>query len=113
MTKVPFTIFFADLTHMGFGINANMFPLGIGMVAAYARSRYPDMRLRLFKFPDELNAALEQEMPDVLCLSNYAWNANLAYLFAKAVKTGSPKTITVTGGAKFPPHPRRTGTVSP
>ena len=105
MTKAPFTIFFADLTHMGFGINANMFPLGIGMVAAYAKSRYPDMRLRLFKFPDELNAALEHEMPDILCLSNYAWNANLTYLFAKAVKARNPKTITVAGGPNFPLTP--------
>ena len=30
-------VFFADLTHMGTGINSNTFPLGVGLVASYAQ----------------------------------------------------------------------------
>ena len=33
-------ITFADLTHTGQGIASNTIPLGIGMVAAYAKERF-------------------------------------------------------------------------
>jgi len=96
-------IFFADLTHTGIGINADVFPLGIGFVAAYAFQELGEqIEVRLFKFPDELNAAIKESPPDVLCCSSYAWNARLAYKFAEHVKKISPETITIFGGPDFP-----------
>src|SRR5687767_4612381 len=83
ISSVKYKIYFADLTHTGVGINANIFPLGIGLVAAYAAREFKDeIDVDIFKYPDDLNQALSREMPDVLCMSNYAWNANLSYAFA-------------------------------
>ena len=93
------TIYFADLTHCGTITNADTFPLGIGSIAATVASRFAGrFNIELFKFPDDLNQALEGRMPDVLCLSNYAWNLNLSLLFARHVREASPDTVIVMGG---------------
>ena len=96
------TIYFCDLTHTGIGINANTFPLGLGTVASYLiKEMNGSVKCKLFKFPDELNDALKQEIPDVLCMSYYSWNASLSYAFAKYVKEKHPKTLVVFGGPNF------------
>ena len=96
-------IYFCDLTHTGIGINANTFPLGLGTVASYLIKNLGEVvDPEIFKFPDNLNDALKQEVPDVLCMSYYSWNANLTYAFAKHVKKINPKTLIVFGGPEFP-----------
>ena len=96
-------IFFADLTHTGIVVNADTFPLGIGLVAAYAKQELgDDVNISIFKFPEKLNEALREEMPDVMCFSNYAWNENLTFAFAKYIKEASPDTVVVFGGPNFP-----------
>lgn len=100
---MKYKIYFADLTHTGIVINANTFPLGIGLVAAYAAKELKDeIDFTIYKFPDNLNKALQSEVPQVLCLSNYAWNSNLSYAFAEYIKRAHPKTITIFGGPNFP-----------
>ena len=80
-------VYMCDLTHTGLGINANTFPLGLGSITSYLLKKMDGkVKCKLFKFPDKLNTALEQEIPDVLCMSYYTWNANLTYAFAKHVK---------------------------
>ncbi|MFC2071739.1 cobalamin-dependent protein [Chloroflexota bacterium] len=92
-------IYFADLTHTGSIINADVFPIGIGSVAAYAKKMFGDnLECEIFKFPEELNDALRRRTPTVLCLSNYAWNANLAMAFANHIKEGHPEVVVVMGG---------------
>lgn len=99
MTK--YRIFFADLTHTGVGINADVMPLGLGFVAAYALQELPgQIEARLFKFPNDLNAALKADPPDVLCFSNYVWNARLTYKFAEYAKRLG--IVTIFGGPDFP-----------
>ena len=96
-------IYFADLTHTGIGINANMFPLGVGLVAAYASQELDgDIEVSIYKYPDDLDQALRQEIPSVLCMSNYAWSANLSYTFAKYVKQHHPEVVVIFGGPNFP-----------
>ena len=47
------TVTFADLTHVGVVVDANITPLGIGYVAAYAARHIKDeIDVKLFKFPD-------------------------------------------------------------
>ena len=93
------TIYFADLTHCGTITNADTFPLGIGSIAATVAHRFLGLvSVELFKFPDDLNQALENDFPDILCLSNYAWNLNLSLAFARYVREHSPNTIIVMGG---------------
>jgi radical SAM superfamily enzyme YgiQ (UPF0313 family) len=92
-------LFFADLTHCGTITNADTMPFGVASIAAYAAHRFgPDVEIELFKFPDELNEALRHRPPDVLCLSNYVWSANLSHAFARHVRETRPDTTIVMGG---------------
>ena len=96
-------VYFADLTHTGLGINANVFPLGVGLVAGYAAQELNgDIEVSIYKYPEELDQALRRETPQVLCMSNYAWNANLSYTFAKYVKRHHPEVVVIFGGPNFP-----------
>ena len=57
-------ISFADLTHTGQGIHANVFPLGLAMVAAYAEQELgDDIEVELFRYPDDFNTYLETNQP--------------------------------------------------
>lgn len=97
-------IVFADLTHTAQGIGAPTFPLGISFVASYAIQELgtKDVGFRLFKFPAQLEHALRTDPPDMLCLSNYSWNFELAYTVGRLAKRHHPKLIVVMGGPNFP-----------
>ncbi len=96
-------VYFADLTHTAQGISSGSFPLGCSFVASYAKKQLSDeFDFQLFKFPKDLDEALRQEIPDVLCFSNYSWNLQLAYKFASLAKVCKPELITVFGGPNFP-----------
>lgn len=96
-------IYFADLTHTAQGISAATFPLGISFVFSYAKHNLGDeFDFQLFKFPHDLEKALCENFPAMLCFSNYSWNFELAYKMARLVKEHSPKVITIFGGPNFP-----------
>lgn len=96
-------IVFADLTHTGVGINADVFPFGVGLVAAYALQELRDqIDTSIFKFPEDLNRALKQGAPDLLCFANYVWNGTLSYKFAEYMKHTHPQVVVVFGGPDFP-----------
>ncbi|MCE7505281.1 hypothetical protein LZG75_03425 [Polynucleobacter sp. IMCC30063] len=96
-------IYFSDLCHDAQGISAPTFPLGISYVVSYAKHIFKDkFKYSLFKFPNDLNQALLEEYPLMLCFSSYSWNHNIAYEYAKKIKEVSPSTITVFGGPNFP-----------
>ena len=95
-------ITFADLTHTGQLIAANTFPLGISMVAAYAKKHLGDeVDIEVFKYPNEFSEYLDSQIPTIACFSNYSWNLRLSHEFARRIKEVSPKTITVFGGPNF------------
>jgi len=103
---MAYSMYFADLTHTGAGVNADMFPLGIGLVAAYAHEYFKGgIEVSIFKYPEKLNNELSHKLPDIMCFSNYAWNSNLANVFATYVKQCNPKTIIIFGGPNFPLEP--------
>ncbi len=103
---MTYKVYFTDLTHTGLGVNANNFPLGVGLVAANAVKELKDhLDVSIYKYPEDLNQALSREMPHVLCMSNYAWNADLTYAFAEYVKRVHPETVVVFGGPNFPINP--------
>ena len=92
-----------DLTHTGIGINANVFPLGLGSVTSYLlKEMNGKVECKLFKFPNKLNDALQKEKPDVVCMSCYSWNENLTYTYAKYIKEKYPKALIVFGGPNLP-----------
>jgi radical SAM superfamily enzyme YgiQ (UPF0313 family) len=96
-------LYFADLTHTAQGISAPTFPLGISFVVSYAKSQLDDdYEFRLFKFPSSLERTLRATPPDLLALSNYSWNLELAYKLATLAKESNPDLIVVFGGPNFP-----------
>ena len=108
MDKPKISISFAELTHTKFGIASNTFPLGLSYVASYALKQFQDkISVELFKYPKDLQKYLENNSPQVVCFSNFCWNKNLSYEFAKRIKQHSPKTITVFGGPNYPRDPER------
>ena len=95
-------IYLADLTHTGQIVSANVHPLGIGLIAAYANQALGEsVEIELFKYPEDLGRALDQRTPDIMGFSNYSWNFNLGYAFAERVKRTAPETVVVFGGPNY------------
>ncbi|MBL78792.1 MAG: hypothetical protein CMH70_01915 [Nitrosomonadaceae bacterium] len=99
-------IIFTDLTHTGMETNANTFPSGVSLVAAYAKQELGNLiDISIHKFPEELNEALRQNTPHILAMTTFVWNAKLNYSFAAYIKKVSPETVVVFGGPDFPIPP--------
>lgn len=97
------TIYFADLTHTAQGVHSKTFPLGAGLIAAHVNRVFEGFfECGLFKMPEDLEEAVLAKKPDILCLSNYAWNMRLTMVLAEMVKEINPKLIVIMGGPNFP-----------
>lgn len=93
------TVFLADLRYNYSGVLANdCMPLGVAYLKAVMDRDLPEVRSRLFAYPDRLLDALRRETPDVLMLSNYVWNEALSLYFARAAKKIKPDMLVVMGG---------------
>jgi radical SAM superfamily enzyme YgiQ (UPF0313 family) len=97
-------VFLADLGHNLLTKSSDVYPLGAANLITYARSVLPghDLRFELFREPQDLREALERAPPDLLGLSNYAWNEELSYHFASFAKRRNPATVTCMGGPNYP-----------
>lgn len=98
-------IYIADLGHNLLTRSSDVFPLGIANLATWTQAHVAggeDLEIRIFREPQDLAAAFDRAMPDVLALSNYAWNEALALHFAEVAKARSPGTLTVMGGPNYP-----------
>lgn len=82
------------------------FPLGIGLVAAYA-AQCLGGRYRLFKFADDLLAAMKHESPAVAAFSNTVWNTRLSHAVITRLKRLHPRTVIVMGGPDYPLEPAK------
>lgn len=97
------SIALADLTHTGQIIAANTVPLGISMIAAYAKDRLGErIDVSLFRYPDDLAAHLEAHAPRIVGFSNCSWNVELSHEFARRLKAARPATVIVFGGPNYP-----------
>lgn len=97
-------IYLCDLTHVFQGkAAADTIPLGIGCIAAFLKKKLADkIEVSLFKFPQDLNKALEKRAPDIIGFSNYVWNLDLSYKFAERIKEINKETVVVFGGPNYP-----------
>lgn len=98
-------IYLCDLTHTAHGVVSEFVPYGVGCIKSYfhAHSRFgKDVEVKLFKYPGDLAEAFPRELPAVVGLSNYIWNSELAYAFARRIKELSPETLVVMGGPNYP-----------
>jgi len=96
-------IWLADLTHTNSRIISNHMPYGTACVAAFTE-KYINLEnpIRLFKYPEKLSAALENDgIPDIIGFSNFIWNSQLSLDYAKRIKKMSPKTIIIFGGPHY------------
>ena len=101
-------IYLADLGHNQLTVSSDVYPLGVGNLATYAKAgiRGGDrLKFRIFREPQELKAALDAESPNILGLSSYSWNHSLSLSFAQYVKAKTPATMTLMGGPNFPLTP--------
>src|SRR5437764_285433 len=98
-------IFLADLGHNLLTRSSDVYPLGVANLATYTtaflETREP-LDIMIFREPQDLKAALDREAPDLIGLSNYAWNEELAASFATYTKRKYPNTLTVMGGPNYP-----------
>jgi len=78
-------------------------PLNIGFLAAYLK-KYLDeeTEVRLFNLPEKLELDVALKMPDILAVSNYAWNFYLSYLYISHYKSINPELICIMGGPNYP-----------
>lgn len=97
-------LFLADLGHNLLTKSSDVYPLGVANLATYARAHLggAPLEVLIFREPQDLKRALDEAPPDVLGLSNYAWNEELSHHFAHYAKRRSPRTLTVMGGPNFP-----------
>ena len=102
------SVYLADLRYNYTGFLANdCMPLGVGYIKAVMDRDLPEVKSRLFAYPDRLWEAMEQNPPDVLMLSNYVWNEASSFHFAKLAKRVNPRTLVVLGGPNIPIEPER------
>lgn len=98
-------IVLADLGHNQVTISSDVYPLGVANLAAYADAYVlsPDrLQFTIVREPQDLKRILDTEAPDVLGLSSYSWNHELAYHFAQYAKARKPDILTLMGGPNFP-----------
>ncbi len=102
------TVYMADLRYNYSGVLASdCMPLSVAYLKAVMDRDLPEVRSRLFAYPDRLLDALRSEPPDVLMLSNYVWNEYLSQHFATIAKRIRPDMLVVIGGPNIPQEPKR------
>ena len=95
-------VYLADLTHRGLVLSSNVFPLSIGLIAAYLIDKRPDdFEVELFKYPEDFSSAIEKRKPDIVAFANYSWNFHLGYQYTKIIKELYPEITVIFGGPNY------------
>ncbi len=77
-------VWMADLTYTQQTISSDVFPAAVaGMIEYEQNILDAPIIAKVFKFPENLSNALENERPDIIGFSNYIWNCNLGLNLAK------------------------------
>ena len=101
--EYPLRIFLGDLTYDTVAISTESFPLNIGYVASYCKKQFGDaVDITLFKYIDDLEEAILSNPPDILGLSNYAWNHRIGLEMFRIFKERNPNGLSIFGGPNFP-----------
>jgi radical SAM superfamily enzyme YgiQ (UPF0313 family) len=90
-------VFICDLIHNQYAYSYCV-PLNVAYLAATLEKEFgKELEIRIFKFPDELIAALA-DRPDVLAIANYDWNVNLNRVVIQMARADNPEVFVVMGG---------------
>ena len=96
-------VYLCDLTYDTIILVSDTIPINIGFVGSYIKKQFGnDVKLSLFKYPNEVIQAIKSNPPDMIGLSNYSWNSNLSEYVASIAKKINPNVITIQGGTNFP-----------
>jgi radical SAM superfamily enzyme YgiQ (UPF0313 family) len=96
-------VFLCDLTHDTVILVSDTIPINIGFIGSYLKKHQGEsVDISFFKYPELVIEAIKDNPPDVIALSNYSWNSNLAEHVAGVAKKLNPNVITVQGGTNFP-----------
>ena len=95
------SVFLVDPCFDDKGIRIPVIPLGAGLVAAFLKKKFPDISVEVFKGKTPLLKAIENNPPDILGLTNYIWNKNLAIAIAEHTKKINPSVLVVFGGPEI------------
>jgi radical SAM superfamily enzyme YgiQ (UPF0313 family) len=98
-------VYIADLGHNLLTLSSDVYPLGAANMTTYLRAfleRDVQLDVHLFREPQDLKRALDAQLPDVLGMSNYTWNEELAYHFVKYAKARNPEVFAIMGGPNWP-----------
>lgn len=103
MENIPLRIYLGDLTYDTVALSTEVFPLNIGYIASYCKKLFgSNVEITLFKYIKELENAIQKSPPNILGLSNYAWNHRLGIEIFRIMKNKNKNTLRVCGGPNFP-----------
>ena len=99
-------IWLVDPTYTQQQISSESMPSAVGGIATFTehnlKLKHP---ILLFKYPEKLANALENEIPDIIGFSNYMWNFELSLALARRIKEYAADTVIVMGGPNYPVDP--------
>ena len=96
-------IFLGDLTYTTVTIATEALPINIGYIASYCIKRFGSkVDIKLFKYIEELEKAINESPPDILGLSNYVWSQNVSNEMFKLFTKKNPDGLKIWGGPNFP-----------
>ncbi|MGE4297201.1 MAG: radical SAM protein [Desulfovibrionaceae bacterium] len=91
-----------DVRHRTMGLHSYQMPLGIGLIAAYAKKHMADdIEVRLYKYSEPLWDGFEEFQPHVVGGSFFSWNRRLALHVLKKAKRLHPACHTLLGGPEL------------
>ena len=103
MVTKPLLIYLGDLTYDTVTISTESFPLNVGYLASYCKKLFGDKtEIKLFKYIDKLENAINENPPDILGLSNYAWCHRISLEMFSLLKQKNSSALTIFGGPNFP-----------
>ena len=97
-------ILFIDPSFDHNGISNPAIPLAIGLIGSYLQSKLPHVEIKIMKLASSIIKYLEQEKPDVLGVTNYLWNTNLANRISRYAREINPDLLLVFGGPEISPN---------
>ncbi|NBE83251.1 B12-binding domain-containing radical SAM protein [Micromonospora rubida] len=99
----PLVVFLAHL-HSTTGKNLRVtVPLGMTYVHSYLRARFGDaIQIRQLATTQQINEALNEQVPDIFAFGNYSWNTALTNAVIGVVKQRHPKVVVAVAGPNIP-----------
>jgi radical SAM superfamily enzyme YgiQ (UPF0313 family) len=99
----PLKIYLGDITYDTVSLSTDAIPLAVGYVASYCKKIHgSNVDIILFKYLEDLEKKIIDSPPDVLGLSNYAWNERIGLEMFQLAREKNPNVLNIWGGPNFP-----------